>query len=71
MTMSPIQPFPNSFGCSRINPSGAFQLLTFDVTEDPGFPTFVLPSTWTDIARVRFSGRLFAQDGSPRVGPSR
>ena len=41
--------------------SGAFQLLTFDLTENPGFHTFVLPSTWTHLARVRFSGRLFAQ----------
>jgi len=47
--------------------SGAFQVLTFDLTENPGFHTFVLPSTWTDLARVRFSGRLFAEDSSPRV----
>ena len=47
--------------------SGPFQLLTFDLVTNPGFQTFVLPSTWTDLARVRFSGRLFAQDGSPRV----
>jgi hypothetical protein len=44
-----------------------FELLTFDLNSGPGFQTFVLPSTWIDLDRVRFSGRLFASDTSPRV----
>jgi hypothetical protein len=46
---------------------GPFQLLTFDLNIGPGFQTFVLPADWTDLTRVRFSGRLTANDGSPRI----
>jgi PEP-CTERM motif len=47
--------------------TGFFDLLTFDLNTNPGFQTFVLPATWTDLVRVRFSGRLVANDPSPRV----
>lgn len=46
---------------------GFFELLTFDLNTVAGFNTFLLPATWTDLVRVRFSGRLVANDGSPRV----
>jgi hypothetical protein len=48
--------------------TGFFDLLTFDLNANPGFQTFVLPATWTDLVRVRFSGRLVPNDTSPRIG---
>jgi len=45
----------------------AFQLLTFDLNASTAFQTFTLPSTWTDLSSVNFSGRLSAADGFPRI----
>ncbi len=44
-----------------------FQGLHFDLNASPGFQTFVLPSTWTGLSSVNFSGRLLPTDGAPRV----
>jgi hypothetical protein len=40
--------------------SGNFESLTFSLAGAPGFQTFTLPSTWTDLTKVRFSGRFDA-----------
>jgi hypothetical protein len=46
---------------------GPFQLLTFNLNTGPGFQTFVLPADWTDLTRVRFSGRIAPDNGSPVI----
>jgi PEP-CTERM motif len=44
-----------------------FEGLHFDLSAGTGFQTFVLPSTWTGLSSVNFSGRLLSTDAFPRV----
>jgi hypothetical protein len=44
-----------------------FELLSFNLNSSTTFQTFTLPSTWTDLTSVNFSGRFSATDGSPRL----